>query len=88
MRFGSDATAFGCPGAGGCFGMADPKQQLSFAYVTNKMGFHLFDDPTRVRLPRSVLRQPRGSGKQEAGSVIYFSCSSSGFFSRMNVRCS
>jgi hypothetical protein len=25
--------------------MADPSQQLSFAYVTNKMGFHLFDDP-------------------------------------------
>jgi CubicO group peptidase (beta-lactamase class C family) len=45
MRFGSDVTAFGCPGAGGCFGMADPNKRLSFAYVTNKMGFHLFDDP-------------------------------------------
>jgi CubicO group peptidase (beta-lactamase class C family) len=45
MRFGSDASAFGCPGAGGCFGMADPTEQLGFAYVTNKMGFHLFDDP-------------------------------------------
>jgi len=45
MKFGSDASAFGCPGAGGCFGMADPAEQFSFAYVTNKMGFHLFDDP-------------------------------------------
>jgi CubicO group peptidase (beta-lactamase class C family) len=45
MRFGSDASAFGCPGAGGCFGMADPRAQLGFAYVTNKMGFYLFDDP-------------------------------------------
>ncbi len=45
MKFGSSASAFGCPGAGGCFGMADPTEQLSFAYVTNKMGFHLFDDP-------------------------------------------
>ena len=45
MKFGSDASAFGCPGAGGCFGMADPSEQLSFAYVTNKMGFYLFDDP-------------------------------------------
>jgi CubicO group peptidase (beta-lactamase class C family) len=45
MQFGSDASAFGCPGAGGCFGMADPTEQLSFAYVTNKMGFYLFDDP-------------------------------------------
>jgi len=45
MRFGSDPSAFGCPGAGGCFGMADPTAQVSFAYVTNKMGFYLFDDP-------------------------------------------
>jgi CubicO group peptidase (beta-lactamase class C family) len=45
MKFGSDSSAFGCPGAGGCFGMADPAQQIGFAYVTNKMGFCLFDDP-------------------------------------------
>jgi CubicO group peptidase (beta-lactamase class C family) len=45
MKFGVDERAFGCPGAGGCFGMADPTAQLSFAYVTNKMGFYLFDDP-------------------------------------------
>jgi hypothetical protein len=45
MRFGSDASSFGCPGAGGSLGMGDPRQQLGFAYVTNKMGFHLFDDP-------------------------------------------
>ena len=45
MQFGTSSSAFGCPGAGGSFGMADPDQQLGFAYVTNKMGFHLFDDP-------------------------------------------
>ena len=45
MRFGSDGSAFGCPGAGGGFGMADPSRQIAFAYVTNKMGFYLFDDP-------------------------------------------
>jgi CubicO group peptidase (beta-lactamase class C family) len=44
MQFGSGPAAFGCPGAGGCFGMADPEQRLGFAYVTNKMGFRLFDD--------------------------------------------
>jgi CubicO group peptidase (beta-lactamase class C family) len=44
MQFGSGPTAFGCPGAGGSFGMADPVEQLGFAYVTNKMGFRLFDD--------------------------------------------
>jgi CubicO group peptidase (beta-lactamase class C family) len=45
FRFGSDDRAFGCPGAGGSFGMADPTEQLGFAYLTNKMGFRLFDDP-------------------------------------------
>jgi CubicO group peptidase (beta-lactamase class C family) len=44
MQFGSGPAAFGCPGAGGCFGMADPDQGLGFAYVTNKMGFRIFDD--------------------------------------------
>ena len=44
MQFGSGPTAFGCPGAGGSFGMADPAEHLGFAYVTNKMGFRLFDD--------------------------------------------
>jgi CubicO group peptidase (beta-lactamase class C family) len=54
MQFGSDSSAFGCPGAGGCFGMADPTRQVSFAYVTNKMGFRIFDDP-RERACREAL---------------------------------
>jgi CubicO group peptidase (beta-lactamase class C family) len=45
MRFGSDCSAFGAPGAGGSFGMADPNEQLGYAYLTNKMGFRIFDDP-------------------------------------------
>ncbi len=44
MQFGSGPAAFGSPGAGGSLGMADPEEQLGFAYVTNKMGFRLFDD--------------------------------------------
>ncbi len=44
FRFGTDQTAFGCPGAGGSFGMADPTAELGFAYLTNKMGFRIFDD--------------------------------------------
>tara|TARA_R110002049_G_scaffold305056_2_gene501043 strand:- start:3659 stop:4894 length:1236 start_codon:yes stop_codon:yes gene_type:complete len=45
FRFGVDDAAFGCPGAGGSFGMGDPSAQVGFAYLTNKMGFRLFDDP-------------------------------------------
>jgi CubicO group peptidase (beta-lactamase class C family) len=44
MPFGKSPAAFGCPGAGGSFGMADPGDGLGYAYVTNKMGFRLFDD--------------------------------------------
>jgi CubicO group peptidase (beta-lactamase class C family) len=44
MQFGSGPSAFGCPGAGGSIGMADPEEQLGFAYVTNKMGYRIFDD--------------------------------------------
>jgi CubicO group peptidase (beta-lactamase class C family) len=45
FSFGADGAAFGCPGAGGSFAMADPTEQLGFAYLTNKMGFRLFNDP-------------------------------------------
>jgi CubicO group peptidase (beta-lactamase class C family) len=45
MTFGASPSAFGCPGAGGSFAMADPDEELGFAYVTNEMGFRLFDDP-------------------------------------------
>lgn len=44
FSFGTDLRAFGCPGAGGSFGMGDPTEQLGFAYLTNKMGYRLFDD--------------------------------------------
>ena len=50
MRFGTDHRAFGAPGAGGSFGMADPSEQLGYAYLTNKMGFRIFDDPREKAL--------------------------------------
>ena len=34
--------------------MADPARQIAFAYVTNKMGFRIFDDP-RERACRDAL---------------------------------
>lgn len=54
--FGSDHQAFGCPGAGGSFGMADPTRQFSFAYLTGKMSFRIFDDP-RERAVRQACKR-------------------------------
>ncbi len=50
FQFGVDESAFGCPGAGGSFGMGDPTNELGFAYLTNRMGFRLFDDPREKAL--------------------------------------
>lgn len=42
MEFGSPA-AFASPGAGGCFGFADPLSQVAYGYVHNRMGGTLLD---------------------------------------------
>jgi CubicO group peptidase (beta-lactamase class C family) len=63
LTFGSSERSFGHPGAGGSFAFADPDEQLSFAYVMNRMGFHIANDPRekslRDALYRSVDRERR-----------------------------
>jgi CubicO group peptidase (beta-lactamase class C family) len=50
VTFGSSPRAFGFPGAGGSFAFADPDARVGYAYVMNKMNFHLVDDPREKSL--------------------------------------
>jgi CubicO group peptidase (beta-lactamase class C family) len=56
FRFGSSFRAFGHPGAGGSFAFGDPDRGVSFAYVMNRMGFRLNDDPREKALRDALYR--------------------------------
>jgi CubicO group peptidase (beta-lactamase class C family) len=56
FRFGSSERSFGHPGAGGSFGFADPDRDVAFAYVMNRLGFYLNDDPREKALRDALYR--------------------------------
>lgn len=56
---GAAGTAFGTPGAGGSFGLADPETGVGYCYAPNRLGFGLVDDrdvALRDALFHQVLR--------------------------------
>jgi CubicO group peptidase (beta-lactamase class C family) len=54
--FASSGRAFGTPGAGGSFCFADPDARLGMAYIMNRMGGYLVDDPREKALRDAVYR--------------------------------
>jgi CubicO group peptidase (beta-lactamase class C family) len=62
--FGSTDNAFGTAGFGGSFGFADPDSGTGFAYVTNKLGFHLISDPRELALRQALFRDVIGARPQ------------------------
>jgi CubicO group peptidase (beta-lactamase class C family) len=58
--FGSSDKAFGTPGFGGSFGFADPDTGIGFAYVMNRLGFHLCSDPRELAVRQALFRDVVG----------------------------
>jgi CubicO group peptidase (beta-lactamase class C family) len=63
--FGSSDKAFGTPGFGGSFGFADPETGIGFAYVMNRLGFHLTSDPRELDLRQALFRDVLGARPQK-----------------------
>ena len=64
FRFGSSDSAFGTPGTGGSFGLADPDTGIGFGYVMNRLGFHLVNDPRERALRNALFHDILGARPQ------------------------
>ena len=65
-HFGPEPAAFGHDGFGGSAACADPQRGVAFAYVMNRMGWGLADDPRKLALLDGLYRS---LGRGPAGAV-------------------
>lgn len=54
FQSGANCRIYGTPGAGGSVGFADPSLAMGFAYVPNRLGLHMIEDP-RANALRAVV---------------------------------
>ena len=68
IRFGTDDSAFGAPGAGGSLGYADPHVGIGYGYVTSQMGMRIEGDPRDIALRQAIpVRLVPGAASRQAG---------------------
>jgi len=60
-HYGPNPGAFGHDGFGGSAVGADPERGIAFAYVMNRMGMNLVDDPRKMALIEAIYRSPGGA---------------------------
>jgi CubicO group peptidase (beta-lactamase class C family) len=63
---GSGNQAFGTPGAGGSFGLADPETGIGYCYAPNRLGFGLADE-REIALRDALYRDVLGERPQAVG---------------------
>jgi CubicO group peptidase (beta-lactamase class C family) len=61
--FGPSPLAFGHPGAGGSHAFADPENEISFAYVMNRMESSLLPNEKSLRLVEAIYSEGRASAR-------------------------
>ncbi len=69
-RFCCVPSGFGTNGAGGGMGLCDPEHGLAYAYVMNRCGQLIIDDPRETALRRKVYEAIDGIRRAEGGAPL------------------